>query len=42
MPAVMCLLLGFQIGALALARQGLATAPAAGTVGGSETTVRSD
>jgi len=46
MPAVMCVLLGFQAGALVLARQHQgpeeATAPAAETGRGSETTARSD
>jgi hypothetical protein len=46
MPAVMCVVLGFQVGALALARQhqGLAnvTIPAGGTGAGNGTTARSD
>jgi hypothetical protein len=42
LPAVMCVLLGFQVGALALARQGTASAPAAGGGRGAQTTVRSD
>jgi hypothetical protein len=44
MPAVMCVLLGFQVGALVLARQGPAggTIPAGGRGTGSGTTVRSD
>jgi hypothetical protein len=42
LPAVMCVLLGFQIGALALARRGTAPAPAAGRGRGAQTTARSD
>ena len=42
LPAVMCVLLGFQVGAQALARQGTASAPAAGRGRGAQTTVRSD
>jgi hypothetical protein len=42
LPAVMCVLLGFQVGALALARQRMASAPAAGRGRGADTTVRSD
>jgi hypothetical protein len=42
MPAVMCVVLGFQAGALLLAAQDQGSAGVAGPAGGADTTARSD